>query len=53
MRCCARSVTAIKLEVCEGFKVIIYKLSEAWEVDIIVNELRRGGLGPPGNVTTC
>jgi len=34
--------------VCEGFKVIIFKLSEAWEVDIVVNELRRGGLGQLG-----
>jgi len=34
------------------FKVIIYKLSEACDVDILVNELRRGGLGSLG-MSSC
>jgi len=49
VRDCARSTTAIKPEVSERFKVIIYKLFEAWEADIVMNELRRVGLAPLGN----
>jgi len=44
----ARGATVIKLEDSGGFKDIIYKLFEAWEVDIVENGSCRGGLAAFG-----